>query len=295
MEKINIAELLKDCPKGMELDCTIFENVIFEEVCTRCSFPIRIIIDGYTESLTEYGCVSYKDTAKCVIFPKGKTTWKGFQKPFKNGDVLYIDCNDNGDTNKLYQYIFILKEIIAGKIYCYCYIDEANACEKFEICCLADQRYNPRFATEEEKEKLFDAIKENGYKWNQETKTLEELPKFKVGDRITNGKVSITIDYIDDNYYYEVGRNIATRVFIKNQDEWELDKFNVTTLKPFDKVLVRNYNSEKWTANLFGFFGKNMVYPYSCIGNCVHQCVPYENNEHLLGTTNDCDDYYKTW
>jgi hypothetical protein len=25
------------------------------------------------------------------------------------------------------------------------------------------------------------------------------------------------------------------------------------------------------------------------------QCIPYEGNEHLLGTTNDCDNFYKTW
>ena len=28
MKKINIAELLKDCPKGMELDCIIYNNVV---------------------------------------------------------------------------------------------------------------------------------------------------------------------------------------------------------------------------------------------------------------------------
>ena len=27
--KINIAELLKDCPEGMELDCTMFNGVFF--------------------------------------------------------------------------------------------------------------------------------------------------------------------------------------------------------------------------------------------------------------------------
>jgi hypothetical protein len=32
MEKINVAELLKDCPKGMELDCTMYENVYLGEV-----------------------------------------------------------------------------------------------------------------------------------------------------------------------------------------------------------------------------------------------------------------------
>lgn len=28
MKKINIAELLKDCPKGMKLDCIIYDNVV---------------------------------------------------------------------------------------------------------------------------------------------------------------------------------------------------------------------------------------------------------------------------
>lgn len=27
MEKINVAELLKNCPKGIELDCTTFDDV----------------------------------------------------------------------------------------------------------------------------------------------------------------------------------------------------------------------------------------------------------------------------
>ena len=25
------------------------------------------------------------------------------------------------------------------------------------------------------------------------------------------------------------------------------------------------------------------------------QCIPYEGNEHLVGKTDDCDEYYKTW
>lgn len=38
-----------------------------------------------------------------------------------------------------------------------------------------------KLATEEEKQKLFDAIGVNGYQWNAETKTLEEsnIPKYK--------------------------------------------------------------------------------------------------------------------
>ena len=31
-ERINIAELLKECPKGMELDCTSYDNVSFDKI-----------------------------------------------------------------------------------------------------------------------------------------------------------------------------------------------------------------------------------------------------------------------
>lgn len=45
---------------------------------------------------------------------------------------------------------------------------------------------NPRFATKEEEQKLFNAIKKNGYKWDADKKKLEKLiiPKFKEGDVI---------------------------------------------------------------------------------------------------------------
>lgn len=29
--------------------------------------------------------------------------------------------------------------------------------------------------------------------------------------------------------------------------------------------------------------------------NKYKQCVPYEGNEHLLDTNNNCDEYFKTW
>lgn len=38
---INIAEILKDCPKGMELDCAMFENVTFEGI-KQDEYPIII-------------------------------------------------------------------------------------------------------------------------------------------------------------------------------------------------------------------------------------------------------------
>ena len=42
MEKINVAELLKDCPKGMELDCTLWDNVVFDHIDMKSDYPIHI-------------------------------------------------------------------------------------------------------------------------------------------------------------------------------------------------------------------------------------------------------------
>lgn len=54
-------------------------------------------------------------------------------------------------------------------------------------------------------------------------------------------------------------------------------------LKPFDKVLVRDSQSDKWRVNLFGYIDKDEYYHCS-FANWVY-CIPYAGNEHLLGTT----------
>lgn len=37
--KINIAEILRNCPQGMELDCTICNGVKFRELDRNPNFP----------------------------------------------------------------------------------------------------------------------------------------------------------------------------------------------------------------------------------------------------------------
>ena len=54
--------------------------------------------------------------------------------------------------------------------------------------------------------------------------------------------------------------------------------------KSFDKVLVRDHPSQIWRADMFSNKGTDI---YVCVGNIWAQCIPYEGNEHLLGTTKD--------
>lgn len=57
--------------------------------------------------------------------------------------------------------------------------------------------------------------------------------------------------------------------------------------KPFDKVLVRNSDSDVWNINLFSFIVDDNEYKYVCSSDSWQQCIPYEGNEHLLNTTNN--------
>ena len=179
MEKINLVKLLKNCPEGMELDCTMFDNVQFINV-EEDDKPICIRTGDIYRYLTKFGTWTFDENAKCVIFPKGKTTWEGFVPPcrFKNGDIIYI----NG-------FIAILCDITeSGIIWYYCYYsiskDFCKIKTDYGIGNVRDN--NLRLATEEEKQKLFDAIKANNCKWNPETKRLEKFiqPKFKVGNKV---------------------------------------------------------------------------------------------------------------
>ena len=294
MEKLNIAELLKDCPKCMELNCTMYEDVYFDYVdelqIIHCYIERKLCKTSIT--FNQYGTPNSDVKSKCVIFPKGKTTWDGFQKPFKDGDVVFYSNT-----------IAIFKEWgdeTLFRTYCTFYTTVSNPTYQFEISRPLfgkGIRKEARFATEEEKQKLFNAIKANGYKWNPETKTLEKLiePKFKVGDKVQWGLcayISIrTIKSIENDRYM-----LDDDTYIKFSDEhlYRLIKFDSTTLKPFEsKVLVRDTQSQTWKPAIYGYKAYSL---YTVVGGRSYcQCIPYEGNEHLLGTTNDCDDYYKTW
>lgn len=78
----------------------------------------------------------------------------------------------------------------------------------------------------------------------------------------------------------------------KNQRDWS--KFRVSSretesqFKPFDKVLVRDYEDRVWECSFFSRIDEDGS--YRCINVGWKYCIPYEGNEHLLGTTNKPED-----
>ena len=75
-------------------------------------------------------------------------------------------------------------------------------------------------------------------------------------------------------------------------------KFDPKTLKPFDKVLVRDGCKQKWQCNFFSYVSDNEYYPYPyiTINTGYSFCIPYnDETKHLVGTTEEAHEYYRYW
>ena len=75
-----------------------------------------------------------------------------------------------------------------------------------------------------------------------------------------------------------------------SRDQRDWNKFGVTNqktihqFKPFDRVLARNSDDEFWFSEHFGHIDSDGS--FICAGRKCSQCIPYEGNEHLVGTKN---------
>lgn len=226
---VNIAEILKYCPKGTKLYSPICGDCTLEDIDLGETYSIEVIScsNGTHQLFTSKGAfLDDQKGAECLLFPsKDQRDWSKFRIPVKRGDIMMIP-NSN--------YTFIA----AGELYDNIspkYICGINLCDEFEIS--SDERgwttdfYIP--ASKEAKEKLFKAIDDAGYKWD--------------------------------------GKNL-----IKKEHQF----------KPFDKVLVRDSDEELWATAFYSHKVKG-YYPYKTAGSIgFKQCIPFEGNEHLVGTSN---------
>lgn len=120
--------------------------------------------------------------------------------------------------------------------------------------------------------------------------------------RFSIGKGSIDYDVPVCNLYTDMFRYATEEekqqlfsALAKENKAWDSEKKEFVDLKPkvelkpFDKVLVRNDKEDQWSANIFSYQVRDNM--YYCLGECYWRyCIPYEGNEHLLGTTNNVED-----
>ena len=91
----------------------------------------------------------------------------------------------------------------------------------------------------------------------------------------------------------------------REQRDWSkfkvpIKKFNPKDFKPFDKVLLRDGYGFKWHPTFLEKILKEPSGEYSAvelINGCKwDMCIPYnDETKHLVGTTEDCPEYYKWW
>lgn len=223
---INIAEILKYCPKGTKLYSTVFGEVTFDSIDIDEKYPIIVYkLDCMKTSFTEEGHYTENPNSECVLFPSSKM--RHWTKFFKRGDVVIKNGGGmaavfDGWANDTYT-----EFNTTVNLYC-----DNNTGEE-EVCTTLLFRK----ATEEERNQFIEKV-----------------------ERILNGKY--------------------------NPETLQVEPVKPTCpFKPFDKVLVRDNDEQAWCANYFSHYKNAPDYFYVCINGIYHYCIPYEGNEHLLGTT----------
>ena len=79
-------------------------------------------------------------------------------------------------------------------------------------------------------------------------------------------------------------------------DKPKVEKFNPEEFKKLEPVVVRSNEYDKWYASFFSFIDKGRYTSCYCLGTYYKYCIPYNKvTDKLIGTTNDCPDYYKWW
>lgn len=119
-----------------------------------------------------------------------------------------------------------------------------------------------------------------GFSFNNEGKLIQTFKNY-------------TADCSSDRLATEEEKQQLFDALAKEGKAWDAEKKEVVGLKPkvefkpFDKVLVRDNEDDIWEVSLFGY--KDELY-YRCDNGIPWiQCIPYDGNEHLLGTTNNVE------
>ena len=129
-------------------------------------------------------------------------------------------------------------------------------------------------------------------------------------DHIENDEYPIVVEaatgyqfrLAQDGRYFSDFDGECTLFPSKDQRDWskfklKKERFDPSTLKPFDKVLVRDYYIDKWVGSIFSHIEPEDDFHYVCILDSTWRyCIPYnDETKHLIGTTNNAPESYRYW
>lgn len=316
--KINIAEILKDKPVELKLYSSTFGYIKFNGVHkNKVYFSSE---DTNVHSVKSNG--KMYDSGECIIFPsKEMRDWNKFA--WKKGDVL---MSDNGKVEVIFEkFVDDTYQSFIGKHHLDNLEDNLyyqNEGEYLTNIFNTESKDAAQTYVKTLEKKL-------GGKLNRETLEVEKVqPEFKDGDILSCDEDSYTrrttlILHKDKNItesivslirHKELVENapinnfLLSRLYHAREDEkkelfdalakknkaWDAEKKQIVDLKeypfkPFEKVLVRDSYDDVWRASFFSHIKENDGrYVTTCV--TWKFCIPYEGNEHLLGTTNNVEE-----
>lgn len=127
--------------------------------------------------------------------------------------------------------------------------------------------------SKEIQEKLFEV----GFSWSYSGYKVIEVDKpFLFIDKDMYLSHSTDMNYFKGSQKNEISAEEIIAITIEGEYPF----------KTFDKVLIRDSERDEWKAGIFSHVSIKRTFPFVTINNCHKQCIPYEGNEHLVGTTN---------
>lgn len=322
-EKIDIAEILKDKPANTKLYSPLFGEVYFSHVG---GGNIAVEHHGGISLFFSSGRFFDYDESEPLLFPSYEMRdWRKFA--WKKGDVLVNKDNNshiifekfNDDTYTTFTGKLYYQATKAGYSYAHTRniamtqdfdIEEGDAAQTY-INTIEEKlggKLNRETLEVEKTQPEFkdgDIVAVDLYRKNirifKEKKNGNNIcwGKYYIGFSFNNeGKLiqtfkNYTADCSSDRLATEEEKQQLFDALAKEGKAWDAEKKEVVGLKPkvefkpFDKVLVRDNEDDIWEVSLFGY--KDELY-YRCDNGIPWiQCIPYDGNEHLLGTTNNVE------
>lgn len=316
-EKINIAEILRDKPVNTKLYSPLFSEVFFSHVSRG---GIAVEHNGGTSLFFSNGKFYDYDGAEPLLFPsKEMRDWSKFA--WKKGDVLVSEDNVHIIFEKFEDDTYTR---FKGKHYLWkeCDEEDYNKEETKMLTSVFEKATDDVAQTyiKTIEEHLYGKL-------NLETLEIEKQLEFKDGDIITfkdriiiiyntsiekspkrteiyyhaclkEGELTVNEYLMSCGFgegWYSSTEEEKQQLFDALEKEgkaWDAEKKQIVDIKkelqfkPFEKVLVRDSIDDVWRASFFSHI-KEDDERYVTTGLSWKFCIPYEGNEHLLGTTDN--------
>lgn len=289
--KINIAKILKNKPEGTKLWTDMFGSVTLYVVTDACdAFQVK---HHNKEPWFDEDGKLYKEGVLCIYPSKSMRDWEKFT--WKKDDVLvnssgfklFFDRWANDDYTRFFGKVNLLENSFSYETEKYTLASKDENLDTLEI-------EKPEFKDGD----IVVAEEDNYYD--------KVIFIAAIKDDIVS-KALINVRYEDYEVHYNeyrFGHNRSLRLatdsekqqlfeaLAKENKAWDAEKKQIVDIKkelqfkPFEKVLVRDSIDDVWRASFFSHI-KEDDGRYVTTGLSWKFCIPYEGNEHLLGTTDN--------